>query len=215
MDKETCVWTVVVGGGLGQRFGGDKLAAILTEPSTTVLQTSIDQSRAATDGVVVVVAQDQLGQHDTSVAGLKFVAGGRTRSESVRNGLAAVPAKAEIILVHDAARPLADASLFGRVIEAVQAGAVAVVPVIRVVDTVRSIDGAAVDRDALRTVQTPQGFRAALLRNAHAADHDATDDATLVEALGHEVVLVEGDVRNLKITRPVDITIARALLHDS
>ncbi len=211
MDDETCVWTVVVGAGSGQRFGGHKLDAILTKPSTTVLQTSVERAKAASDGVVVVVAQGRLGHHEAPSPGVHFVAGGRTRSESVRSGLAAVPAEANIILVHDAARPLAGPSLFKRVIAAVQAGAAVAVPVVAVVDTIRSVDGVAVDRDALRAVQTPQGFQAAILREIHSADNEATDDASLAEAIGHEVVLVEGDVRNLKITRPADIEMARVL----
>ena len=82
-----------------------------------------------------------------------------------------------------------------------------------VVDTIRSLDGSAVARDQLRAVQTPQGFDPGALRAAHAGEGEATDDASLVEANGGGVVLVDGDVRNLKITRPVDLELARALLH--
>ena len=98
-----------------------------------------------------------------------------------------------------------------RVIAAVLAGADAAVPVVPVVDTIRSVDGHVVDRDRLRAVQTPQGFRRAALVSAHAEAADATDDASLVEAAGGKVVLVEGDARNLKITTPLDLSIAEAL----
>jgi 2-C-methyl-D-erythritol 4-phosphate cytidylyltransferase len=116
-----------------------------------------------------------------------------------------------VVLVHDGARPLADTALFSRVIAAVRAGADAVVPVVPVVDTIRSLDGGAVDRSRLVAVQTPQGFRAEALRAAHRGGGEATDDATLVEAIGGKVVLVDGDRRNLKITEPDDLVVARAL----
>ena len=107
--------------------------------------------------------------------------------------------------MHDAARPLADQAVFARVIAAVREGAAAAIPVIPVVDTIRSTDANPVDRERLRAVQTPQAFEATRLRAAHASSPEATDDATLVEAAGGQVVLVDGDVRNLKITHPVDI----------
>ena len=106
----------------------------------------------------------------------------------MRAGLAAVPADAEIVVVHDAARPLAGADLFQRTVAAVRAGADAAIPGVPVTDTVKQVeDGrvvATVDRSRLVAVQTPQAFRAAVLRRAHAGDPEATDDAALVEALG-------------------------------
>jgi 2-C-methyl-D-erythritol 4-phosphate cytidylyltransferase len=114
--------------------------------------------------------------------------------------------------VHDAARPLASPALFSRVIDAVRAGAVAVVPAVPVVDTIRQLDGGVVDRDRLRAVQTPQGFDAATLRRVHEGEPDASDDAGLVEAAGGVVELVEGERANLKLTDPVDRTVAEALL---
>jgi len=140
------------------------------------------------------------------------VVGGATRSASVASGLDAVPADAAVVLVHDAARPLASAGLYRRVIEAVRSGADAVVPAVAVVDTIRSLGGGTVDRDRLRAVQTPQGFRAGTLRAAHRAGGDATDDATLVEAVGGSVELVDGERTNLKITEPSDLDVAEALL---
>ena len=139
-------------------------------------------------------------------------AGGATRSASVRAGLAAVPADAAVVLVHDAARPLASPALFGRVVDAVRAGADAVVPAIPVADTLRRRSGGIVDRDELLAVQTPQGFRAGALRDAHARGGDATDDATLVEGLGGTVVVVEGEPANRKITDPADLAAAEGML---
>jgi 2-C-methyl-D-erythritol 4-phosphate cytidylyltransferase len=140
------------------------------------------------------------------------VAGGATRSASVRAGLAAVPGDADVVLVHDAARPLAGAALFATVVEAVRSGADAVVPAVAVTDTLRRRTGGLVARDDLVAVQTPQGFRASSLRSAHVGEPEATDDASLVEAAGGKVVLVDGWPGNLKITHALDLTVAGALL---
>jgi len=140
------------------------------------------------------------------------VAGGATRSASVANGLAAVPLSASVVLVHDAARPLASPDLFARVADAVRRGADAAVPVVAVVDTVRDVHGGTLDRERLRAVQTPQGFRADVLRSVHDGLAEATDDAALVEAAGGSVVLVDGERSNLKITEPSDLDVAAALV---
>jgi 2-C-methyl-D-erythritol 4-phosphate cytidylyltransferase len=145
------------------------------------------------------------------VGATAVVPGGATRSASVRCGLAAVPAAAQVVLVHDAARPLASPELFGRVVAAVRAGAGAAVPVVPVADTIRDVDGGVIDRERLRAVQTPQGFDAAALRAAHAGSPEGTDDAGLVEATGGRVVLVEGEPTNLKITGPHDLAVAGLL----
>ncbi|HZM29610.1 MAG TPA: 2-C-methyl-D-erythritol 4-phosphate cytidylyltransferase, partial [Acidimicrobiales bacterium] len=142
----------------------------------------------------------------------QVVPGDATRSGSVRAGLAAVPADAEVILVHDGARPLAPPDLFADVVAHVRAGADAVVPAVPVTDTVRSRTNGVVDRADLVLVQTPQAFRAAALRAAHAGGGEATDDASLVEAAGGKVVVVDGSAENLKITNPHDLAVAEALL---
>ena len=115
--------------------------------------------------------------------------------------------------MHDGARPLAPAGLFTAVVDAVRAGADAAVPGVPVVDTLRALEGGVVDRDGLVAVQTPQAFRAGALRAAHAQEGEATDDASLVEAAGGKVVVVNGSPTNLKITRPDDLVVAEALLH--
>jgi 2-C-methyl-D-erythritol 4-phosphate cytidylyltransferase len=146
------------------------------------------------------------------------VEGGATRTGSVCRGVAAVPETAEVIVVHDAARPLASEDLFRAVIDAVTAGgAGGAVPGVPVSDTIKVVDGsqwvtATLDRAALVAVQTPQAFDAALLRRAHANGTEATDDAALVEALGATVRVVPGDPHNLKITTPADLELAEHLL---
>lgn len=139
------------------------------------------------------------------------VAGGATRSASVRAGLAVVPPGADLVLVHDAARPLATADLWRRVLDGLAAGADGVVPAVAVVDTLREIGGATVDRSRYVAVQTPQGFRADVLRRAHVGQPEGTDDASLVEAIGGRVVVVDGEPENRKVTTPADLTALQGL----
>ncbi|HEX6076159.1 MAG TPA: 2-C-methyl-D-erythritol 4-phosphate cytidylyltransferase [Micromonosporaceae bacterium] len=153
---------------------------------------------------------------------LTVVAGGSDRQASVAAALGAAPLAYQIVLVHDAARPLVPPDLTERVVAAVREGGDAVIPVLEVVDTVKRVDPtgrvvATVDRSALRRVQTPQGFRRSVLTVAHSAARDsATDDAGLVERLGTPVHTVPGSEYALKITRPYDLAIAELLLrHES
>lgn len=201
------VWTVVVAAGGGTRFGGAKQYAALG--GRRVLDWSLDVSRASSEGVVLVVPEASV-ETPEPLADV-VVAGAATRSGSVRAGLAAVPDAAEIVVVHDGARPAASAALFAAVVAAVRAGADAAVPGVPLVDSIRTVDGAAVDRDGLVAVQTPQAFRAATLRSAHAGEADASDDATLVEVAGGSVVVVPGDPTNVKVTHPGDLD---RLAHD-
>ena len=202
----------MVAAGSGSRFGGPKHLANFG--GQRVIDHSLDAAMNVSDGVVVVVAADGVSTFAESIAArpdVVVVAGGDSRSASVRCGLAAVPADAEVILVHDGARPLAGKALFTQVVAAVRGGAAAVVPGIAVVDTIRRRSGGVVDRDELVAVQTPQGFDAATLRAAHDSGNEATDDAGLVEGHGHAVVVVEGVRENIKITNPEDLAIALTL----
>ena len=143
------------------------------------------------------------------------VPGGATRTASVRCGLAAAPATADVIVVHDAARPLASAALYAKVVAAVRAGADGAAPAVAVTDTIRHLRGGTLERSSLRAVQTPQAFDAAALRNAHAGSGEATDDTGLLEAAGGVVKLVEGDPANIKLTTTLDLAIAQALLRQA
>lgn len=202
------VWTVVVAGGGGTRFGEAKQWVELA--GRRVLDWSVAAARHVSDGVVVVVPAADV---DAEVPGAHaVVAGGTTRAASVRAGLAAVPDTATVVLVHDAARPAATPDLFRAVVEAVRAGAAAVVPGVAVTDTLRRRVGGTIDRDEVVAVQTPQGFDAAVLRAAHASGADATDDAGLVEAAGGTVVVVPGEPTNLKLTHPSDRLVLEATL---
>ena len=145
-----------------------------------------------------------------------LVPGGGTRRESVAAGLAAVPASADVVLVHDGVRPLVSTALIERVVEAARAHGAAV-PVLPAKDTIKRGGkgwlAETLDRSTLFLAQTPQGFRAELLRRAHGQPGpDAYDDGQLVERLGQAVASVPGDVQNLKITTPEDMAIAEVLL---
>ena len=152
-------------------------------------------------------------------AELIVVAGGDTRQASVARGLLALPADIDVVLVHDAARPLVPVEMVERVVGAVRRGAPAVIPVLPLVDTIKEVDAegtvtATPERSLLRAVQTPQGFTREVLQRAHAeADiDDVTDDAGLVERLGMTVATVEGDEEAFKVTRPLDLVLAEAIL---
>ena len=204
------VWSIVVGAGSGARFGGMKQYETLGD--TRVIDRSVSAARAVSDGVVVVVPAGDVEREGGIV-------GGASRSESVRNGLAQVPADADIVCVHDAARPFASTDLFEQVIAAVRNGADAAIPAVPVTDTIKIVasDGSGTvestpDRSTLVAVQTPQAFAAVALRRAHELDDGtstATDDAMLVERAGGVVVVVDGESSNRKITTQDDLEWAR------
>ncbi len=215
VDAGAPAWAVVVAGGGGARFGGYKQFAMLG--GREVIEWSLDAAARVCSGVVLVVPEERLPEMSRRFAGAtRAVPGGPTRSASVRAGLAAVPEDAGVIVVHDAARPLAGAAIWDAVIGAVRGGADGAVPCVPVADTVkqRRDDGSFVtlERARLFASQTPQAFSAAALRAAHARGGEATDDAALVEAMGGTVVDVAGDPANLKLTAPMDLVLAEALL---
>jgi 2-C-methyl-D-erythritol 4-phosphate cytidylyltransferase len=204
-------WAIVVAAGGGARFGGAKQFAPFGD--ATVVDRSVAIARSVCDAVVVVVPADADWQPP---GGVRVAPGGATRSDSVRAGLACVPADVDVVVVHDAARPLAPPKLFARVIAAVRDGADGAVPALPVADTVKRVrDRVVVEtvpRGDLVAAQTPQAFRRDVLERAHARDDIDTDDAALVEAGGGKVVVVEGDPRNFKVTVPDDLVLARSLL---
>ncbi len=210
----SAVWLIVVAGGEGHRFGGFKqFAALRGRP---VHEWSITAGRSVASGVVLVVPTGF--EDDPRLAGGAdlTVPGGTSRSASVRCGLAVVPADAGIVVVHDAARPLASPSLFTSVVDAVRSGADGAVPGVWVADTIKRVAGGRVvstlDRSDLVRVQTPQAFRRDVLVEAHGSSVDATDDAALVEAVGGVVAVVPGEETNLKITSPEDFDAAGLFL---
>jgi len=217
------VGAVLAAGGRGERLGASLPKALVPLAGEPLV---VHAWRALHDGgvteVVVAAPAEHVTAIDALLPGTRVVEGGTTRTASVRRALAAMPAGVDVVLVHDAARALAPASLVARVVAAVAAGADAVVPVVAVADTVKEVDSTGtvlrtVDRTTLRAVQTPQGFRRDVLLRAHeqAGDVvDASDDAGLVERLGIEVVTVPGSVDALKVTTGSDLLVAEALLRE-
>ena len=217
------VWTVVLAAGSGRRYGTapKQFESLGAE---RVIDRSLAIARAAADHVVVVLSagDEEIGRRlvDDGLADVA-VEGGAERADSVRAALAVIDEDAAVIVVHDAARPLASAELHRAVVAEVHGGADAVIPAVPVTDTIKRIEhdarGRSIvvetpDRAWLVAVQTPQAFRAGVLRAAHASGADATDDAALVEAVGGTVVVIDGEAANIKITRPDDLAIARVLL---
>jgi 2-C-methyl-D-erythritol 4-phosphate cytidylyltransferase len=200
-------WAIVVAGGSGERFGQRKQDLPLG--GARVLDWALRAADESADAVVLVVPADMADAPEPRARAV--VAGGPSRSASVRAGLDAIPADVDVVIVHDAARPVPVPGVWHRVLEAVEAGADAAVPAVPLSDTLREVGGTTVDRGRFVAVQTPQAFRAAALREAHAAAPEGTDDASLVEAVGGRVVLVDGDPANIKITTPIDLSLAELL----
>lgn len=178
------------------------------------------------DVVIVAAPEDDVDGVRSLLGGvvsdaeLIIVAGGATRQSSVARALLALPPDVDVVLVHDAARPLVPVEVVERVIATVRGGAPAVIPVLPVVDTVKTVDADGVvigtpERASLRSVQTPQGFARSVLQQAHAEAEvdDVTDDAGLVERLGTDVTTVAGHEEAFKVTRPLDLVLAEAVLN--
>lgn len=217
------VAAIIPAAGSGTRLGADVPKAFVEVNGLSLLARSALTMSEVADIVIVAAPESHLKIAaeclDVVDADVHVVAGGLTRQDSVQRALTHVPDDVEIVLVHDAARAFAPLSVCQSVVAAVQAGAVAVVPVIPVVDTIRHVSAGValdvVDRSTLGRVQTPQGFRRDALVDAyqHAAQVE-TDDAALVAARGHEVVVVQGSERSLKVTTVDDLLVAEAFSHE-
>lgn len=214
---------IIVAGGVGQRMGATMPKQFMMLGQEPVLARTINLfSEALPKAELVVVLPEEhiaLWRNIAArfdVAPHKIASGGKERFDSVKSGLAALSDEVETIAVHDAVRPLATKKLIIRL--ALEAeNAAAVIPVIAPHDSIRQVEGERsyiVDRSQLRMVQTPQFFQAEVLRRAYEQSFSPlfTDDASVVEAAGVEVTLIEGEVQNIKITTPIDLTIAEAIL---
>lgn len=223
------VVAVILGAGLGLRYGGSVSKPALKITGHALMNMSIEAMAAGGCTHAVVVVNDKVSRElGLTRAAMPIpvveVPGGASRQESAHNGLLAVRddprlSGAEIVLIHDAVRPMVPARVVWEVIEAVRGGAEAVAPVIDVIDSMRRLDGQGhsepVDRSTLRAVQTPQGFPLEVILAAHermaSTGEQFTDDVSCAELAGHEVVLVPGSRMSMKVTEPTDMTIAEAL----
>jgi 2-C-methyl-D-erythritol 4-phosphate cytidylyltransferase len=223
------VGVVVPAAGAGRRFGGGAKALVrLAGRAMLALAVEAMEANECTTAVVVVSHPDAMEATGKLLAdeGLAkvtaLVAGGPTRQASVAAGLRALPSDPAYVVVHDAARPLVAPGAVDRMLALLlEAGLAGVVPGVPVPDTIRRVDAAQrstgiVDRDQLRSMQTPQLFVREVLEEAYrlaARDGiEAIDDAALVELAGHPVQVVPGDPENLKVTTPLDLAIAETLL---
>ena len=218
-------YAIIVAGGKGLRMGGELPKQFIPIEGRPVLMRTLDAFYAYDNSIKIILVLPTDHQtywkqlcYEYQFAVPHLIAnGGATRFHSVQNGLSLVDAPEALVAVHDGVRPFVSHAVMSRCYhDAAEMGAV--VPVIPVVETVRQMVGEAssitVDRNAYRLVQTPQTFRASLLRRAYQQPYcDAfTDDASVVETLGETVHLVEGNRENIKLTTPFDLTIATALL---
>jgi 2-C-methyl-D-erythritol 4-phosphate cytidylyltransferase len=210
-------WAILAAAGSGERLGADRPKAFVALGELPLLATSMERLDDSDwiDAIVVaappgweepsILLAEEIGAGKVSAV----VPGGATRAESVRLALAEVADEAAAVLVHDAARPLVDDEVVGRVLTPLAEGWDGVVPALAIADTVKRVDGDRVletlDRDDLVAVQTPQAFLADTLRRAVAGGGDATDCAGLVEAAGGRIRWVEGDPKLLKVTTRADL----------
>ncbi|MEU3738274.1 MULTISPECIES: 2-C-methyl-D-erythritol 4-phosphate cytidylyltransferase [unclassified Streptomyces] len=233
MSEESRTAVVIPAAGRGVRLGPGAPKALRALNGTPMLIHAV-RAMAASRAVslVVVVAPPEGAAEVKSLLAdhalpertdFLVVPGGETRQESVKLGLDALPDGIGVVLVHDAARPLVPVDTVDGVIEAVRDGAPAVVPALPLTDTVKQVEPAAPgtpepvvatpERSRLRAVQTPQGFERDTLVRAHATVTDnVTDDASMVEQLGLQVVVVPGHEEAFKVTRPLDLVLAEAVL---
>jgi 2-C-methyl-D-erythritol 4-phosphate cytidylyltransferase/2-C-methyl-D-erythritol 2,4-cyclodiphosphate synthase len=205
------VAAIIVAAGSGLRFGADIPKALIQLGDRTLIEHAVAAVSPVVDQVIVTAPASHLSQFQALLGeAVTVVAGGQTRSESVRAGLVEVSKDYKYVLIHDAARALATTDLANRVLAALKNGEVAVIPGLPQVDTIKNVDEkgyviSTPERSQLRTVQTPQGFALSVLLNAHAASGESTDDAALVESAGNKVLLIAGEECALKITTPADL----------
>ncbi|AGP62022.1 2-C-methyl-D-erythritol 4-phosphate cytidylyltransferase [Mycobacterium intracellulare subsp. yongonense 05-1390] len=214
---------VVPAAGSGERLAAGIPKAFCEIAGRTLLERAVAGllESGVVDHVVVAVPADRIDEAKRVLAGrATVVAGGPDRTRSVDLALAALPVAAAYVLVHDAARALTPPTLITRVVDALRAGHDAVVPALRLHDTIKAVDANGVvlgtpERDGLRAVQTPQGFATDLLLRAYRAGAGAagfTDDASLVEHVGGQVQVVDGDPLAFKITTQLDLLLAEAIV---
>ena len=218
-------YAIIVAGGSGKRFGSEMPKQFLPLDGKAVLMRTIEKFDEADATIVVVLPIEHQEMWMTLCKENNFAVthtiadGGKTRFESVKNGIAAIEnlADGDLVAVHDGVRPLASVELINRCYDNAQETGSAI-PVVNPSDSIRQVidDGTSRQllRSSLRAVQTPQTFRAELLKGAYDVEESPlfTDDASVVESAGHQVTLVEGEVTNITITTPIDMIIASELI---
>ena len=219
MSQPPTTAAIIAGAGLGHRLGASVPKALLQIDGISLVERAFSSLSSVVDHIIVTAPQGYEAEFRAIVGeSATVITGGVLRSDSIRLALQSLSPTVEHVLIHDAARGLATSDLANRVLTALRSGAQAVVPVLELTDTVKEVDRhgqviATPERSRLRAVQTPQGFSLSVLRRAHEASEDATDDAALVEAIGIPVTTIAGEARAMKITNPHDVAIASTLLN--
>jgi len=209
---------IIAGAGMGHRLGAEIPKALIQIQGITLLERAFRSLSKVVDEIVITAPEGYEEQFKAIVGqSAEVITGGVLRSDSIRVALKALSPSVESVLIHDAARALASSALAARVLGDVQSGQSAVIPVLKVIDTIKEIDRdgfvrATPDRSSLVAAQTPQGFNRQVLERAHSASDDATDDAALVEAIGVKVKTIDGEASAFKITTKEDIGQALLLL---
>ena len=209
---------IIAGAGMGHRLGAEIPKALIQIQGITLLQRAFISLSKVVDEIVITAPAGYEEQFKAIVGqSAEVITGGVLRSDSIRVALKALSPSVESVLIHDAARALASSALAARVLDELRTGQSAVIPVLKVIDTIKEIDRdgfvrATPDRSSLVAAQTPQGFNRQVLERAHSASDDATDDAALVEAIGVKVKIIEGEASAFKITTREDIGQALLLL---
>ena len=209
---------IIAGAGMGHRLGAEIPKALIQIQGITLLERAFTSLSKVVDEIVITAPEGYEEQFKAIVGqSAEVITGGVLRSDSIRVALKALSPSVESVLIHDAARALASSALAARVLGELQSGQSAVIPVLKVIDTIKEIDRdgfvrATPDRSSLVAAQTPQGFNRQVLERAHSASDDATDDAALVEAIGVKVKTIDGEASAFKITTKEDIGQALLLL---
>ena len=212
---------IIAGAGMGHRLGADIPKALIQIDGVTLVARAFASLSTVVDEIVITAPAGYEEQFRAIVGeSAKVITGGVLRSDSVNLALKSLSPTIKYVLVHDAARALATSDLASRVLSELEKGEAAVIPALNVIDTIKEVDRDGYvrntpDRSILKAIQTPQGFSVAVLKRAHEASQDATDDAALVEALGMKVKIIAGEARAMKITNPEDIATAVTLLRPS
>ena len=211
---------IIAGAGMGHRLGADIPKALIQIDGITLIERAFAALSPVVDEIVITAPAGYEDQFRAIVGeSATVITGGVLRSDSVNVALKSLSPSTKYVLVHDAARALATSELAERVLNGLTSGESAVIPALNVVDTIKEVDRdgyvrSTPDRSILRSIQTPQGFSVDVLKRAHEASEDATDDAALVEALGVKVKTIPGEARAMKITNPEDIAMAVTLVRD-
>ena len=209
---------IIAGAGMGHRLGAQIPKALIQIDGVTLIERAFASLSTVVDEIVITAPAGYEEQFRAIVGeSASVITGGVLRSDSVNLALKSLSPSTKYVLVHDAARALATSELASRVLHELQSGESAVIPALNVIDTIKEVDRDGYvrntpDRSNLRAVQTPQGFAVEVLKRAHEASQDATDDAALVEALGIKVKTIPGEARAMKITNPEDIATAVTMI---